>query len=98
MNSRRLSPLRFLGSAALLAIGLAAGYVLLLGRWPSGNQHRDVILGSLLCVCTAVMIGAGVLCPFRQTILGACLGFAVLMLLLLLWYLLLPLAGGSGGG
>jgi ABC-type Fe3+ transport system permease subunit len=97
MNAPRFSLKQLLVSLTLIVVAVSIAYYVYRADWVLGT-NIDGRLELLLWLCSGAMIGAGVLCPFRKTILGAWLGLAVQALLALLVHFLLALAGGSGGG
>ena len=67
---------RLIVSLMLLACGISAFVYVCKVLWTPHVYHLDGIQ-KLLWFSSGAMIGAGVSCPFRQTIRGALIGLAV---------------------
>lgn len=77
----RFSLQRLMVSLTMLAVGLPIVRYVLKSLEAASTHQLDGGLALLLWLCSGAMIGAGVLCPFRRTKLGASIGLAVQCLL-----------------
>ncbi len=86
VRATQFSLKRLFASTALVAGGLAIVVSLSTYQYDVRPSLRDIIT-ALLWLCGGMMIGAGLLLPFRRTTLGLVLGFVVQFLLLAVAFL-----------